>query len=446
MIINFFINGYSYKKDNEYYMNFLVDCDINDAQSDKKSYICIYVPNLNTSKKMESNMLNINKKIICNINKLEKSQLITAKITDPDLQQKNTYKFYYYDVFENDEKKYEGSFLAGDTTLLNPRIVFVACNINLKIKPKWYKYVLYQGDKDINWKSVYDLNPDLICHLGDQIYADPILKVNDSDKARYFKELYIATYSSPWQSYAMRNSLNLMLCDDHEIINGYGNPTQKINRMNPKYNSLIIEGIKAYNNYQIHLGESYDYIIGDYHLIFVDMRQDYEVAFSLFTKKILDFIQSTLYKSQSKNIIFLFPRPIFSLTKNFTEFMNFCRIPDGHDNPTSKINIEGSFMALGIIKKWMDQNPDVSVKFVSGDVHLTYLETIIAEGCNIEHLVTSGITVKPFNKIIPFFQQIYLAIKKKTQKLGYVTEIRNYSTNNNFGILDNGILYNYVFY
>jgi hypothetical protein len=115
-----------------------------------------------------------------------------------------------------------------------PRVAFVSCNGASAFKPETARYVVWKKLKErIDAGEV-----DLVLHGGDQVYADGIKSMFESDPAHtavkptdaarvaaltaFYRQLYTKTWGVPEVAAVLGSVPNVMTWDDHDIYDGYG--------------------------------------------------------------------------------------------------------------------------------------------------------------------------------------------------------------------------------
>lgn len=405
MKINFFINGFPENKDNGYNMIFYLD------QSDDGDVADNYI-------EIEGNRYSLER--------IRGVQKLSVPFTDPT-------KRYAYSVFEKGVFKYGGSFIAKPT---DPKICCVSCNASLDVKvPCWAQYGTYDGYKDGNWKLIHDESPELIIHMGDQIYADGVFK-SGKDIEKRIRFLYIHTYANQWQGVSMRNSLNMMIADDHEALDGFGNPEKKINSANEKYSEYIETAVNMYVKYQPTLATpefgSFNFQYGGYEIICIDMRLDYNKFGHVMSDRILEFTENVLSTTSQNDVIMILPRPLIIISKEMAELIK--KRTEYADMLMSPGNQERTKRFIDLMDQY-DKNYTV----VCGDSHLGLKMDIRLKNKTITQYITSGITVKPTDRMVPFWRQ---RVEKNLRSLPNDYDVANIdlvTLGNNYGILQNGV-------
>lgn len=443
-MIHFFINGMFFYEKNNWYMRFLTETSENISihiYKDESKKILLSIDNIS-----------VNKCSVLPINIL---------IGDSDLLGAGVYyKRYYYNVIgsgsENDIK-FTGSFpiitRECDETI---KFGFVSCNDNLKKVPFWNTY--HSGVSSVLWDSMYKKNFDIIIHSGDQIYADSVCElyldniISLKKVKKYLRFLYRNTFSEKSQSRVMRNCLNIMLLDDHDIADSYGTPTFKkviTNKIFDRYRNIAI---KYYEKYQCGLinikfnDKDYDYSytldIGKYKIFMIDMRNQLYKTGQAFSSKILSNITKELKSNTNTNshIIFVLPRPIGGTSK-FYSWLGGFYMGDCIDEPMHPDNIKHTEKLLDIIFKYK-YNTNANMLFISGDVHETYKKNIVRnineDKIKISQYICSGITRSTRNQENIFIKTLFWITDNFNNLKQYgIGEKLNLSHNNNYGQMIN---------
>jgi hypothetical protein len=448
--MNFFVNGMFDYKDNHYFMRFLCDHEIM-----KTHRLSLAIKN------QKGDLID---DVVVIFKKETGAEIIEVKINDPQLETAQTYFKYSYILNVDDQILLTGSFpLIKEQHDQSLKLGFVSCNDNLIQVPSWNVY--YEGGSSDLWTILKDQEPDVIIHMGDQIYADSVCDlfmkghITEEKVYEYIRELYIKSYSEPQQSVAMRNSLNLMINDDHEFGNGYGTPNYEKVKKNASFGPYQKVVMKTLIEYQYQLFNeancvhwqpdslSYSLPFGKYLLLILDTRgslYDHGIAYS---QELCKFTIKELVETNKNNIVIILPRPLIHLDKYHANLQG-CLVSDGVDESLHPINYESTHNFRQLLFDFLRSHPHKDIKIVSGDIHQTFIQDHSdIQRCDsplIIELVTSGITRKPRAQE-PLHYQMVFWIQRRTDSLWFegVRHRRHHHMDNNFGMMVNDQLCNY---
>ena len=269
--------------------------------------------------------------------------------------------------------------------------------------------------KNSLWTKMYneiDKGDQLLLHIGDQVYMDKIIskeiKHIYNGELKKAKNLALSRYSKTWmpQSQLLSTIPNLMIMDDHEIINNYENiiKNNKINIndnddeefFNKKYNmskyltKIVDIHTKFYMKYQISLHFSIPEDISwakyynktDTLLICMDRTYTY------FNLNYIDYI---IENNPSKNLLFCYSGFPFIQPKNRkSKLYSFLF----SDSKFMKKEIALGF--YNILFKWKNVR-DMNIVLAGGDAHFGMYGKIIEikTGFHIDVICSSPITNQP---------------------------------------------------
>ena len=387
-MIKFFVNGMFKHTNDGTYMRFLTE-----VEDDVTFLIEVYKDTYNKTHDIE-----VKKNV---------AFCIRLLIDDDNLQDDTKMVNYKYKVRCNDEM-ITGSFkIIGNKCKNNLNFGFVSCNDNCG-EIQWNTYHNSTGNM---WKEISNENFDMILHYGDQIYADSVLqlyrdkKITKNEIYKYISMLYQATYNEKYQGKSMRNCLNLMILDDHDVANNYLTPYYENTDKDEMCNIYSPIALRAYRDYQCSLREnnfndltknySYSAAIGKYNLIFIDERNSfkYKTAINNYNIK---FVKKEIYNSVGKDILLISPRPIGHLDK-FSAWVVGKMFGDGVDQIFHPINYNNTIRLRETLFDYKKINKKNIFYIISGDVHQTFIQTHVKKKVEIKELVSSAVSRMPFN-------------------------------------------------
>lgn len=447
-MLKFFVNGMFTNENDVFYMYFLTHI----VFSNDDVYKIII--------KRKDNNTVVNETTINNSNIV---QLLKLQINDDRME---NYQKYIYDVLKNNEVITYGSFPIIKNDYTNDiNYGFVSCNDNLYNNiPSWNRYS--QPNKSTGWIQLALTLPDIIIHMGDQIYADTIYDLYEKgdisleDVESKVAELYNLSYSEKNQAFAMQNSLNIMIYDDHDFCDSFGTPTKDRTRVNPtvvQYADLMYELMNKYqrqmfvNSSFVSKSEnllSYSLKLGKYNICALDTRGSLYYNDTAFSSDIYNFTQSILEINDKKNVIVVLPRPLVDFSQFYAKLFSYFA-NDAIDESLHPNNHDGTIRFRNLLfDKIKEQELNLSV--VSGDIHVTFLQDHNDprkgnENIKFTEMVTSGITRFTVNKELLFLRFINKLVFNINCLSTYgINNRRNRSTENNFGTLTNDILINHI--
>jgi hypothetical protein len=457
----FFVNGSLVINDDTYTMRFLTesfkDCSYSIVMIDEDNNDLVYTNHCNGLQLI---------KVDCTV---------FMKEYNPNNLQ---YKRIHYKVYLNDNDIYDGSFpIISNNYRGNLKFGIVSCNNNKnRHDANTYSYDRVIQEEDL-WMKLGKEQPDILFHLGDQIYADFIYVKRMKDNLyNLYANLYRSAYSEKSQGYAMRRSINLMMLGDHEIMDGLGT-VKAHKKTNKKFRPYYINGMKAFIDYQYQLFYDlienevdetnddymdivlndaddiingtkpiyYKYDYGKYTIIVLDERLELYQTCGIFGDKFIEWINNVLENTTNKDIIIASPRPICHLNRKHAYIQGLI-ISDGKDELLHPLHYDRTIRLLDTLYNYK-LIKDLII--VSGDVHKTFINTITRKGDDkpfIKQLVSSAITRRPrgylnfWYRIAHYIQQ--RTIKFRLENYTVSTSIKK-SDNNNFGLIHNDMLDNY---
>jgi len=451
----FFINGcLIIKKDNNYKFGF--------------SYEMRFLTETNKSEYIDMLIYDIYGNFIKYEDYIDGLKLIKIDCTS---FMENSYKTYirlkYIVKYNNNE--FNGSFpLISPKYQKNLNFVCVSCNNNQKEDDN-NDYHYKRVNHTINlWNHIAKRKPDIIFHMGDQIYGDYIIdnKIGHTKKDIYLLEeifeayanLYRTAYAEKNQARAMCNSINIMILDDHEICDSFGTFGSKRIKNNTNFLPYYKSGMKAYILYQhqLHHDINHDIIndiitgnkpiyynvsYGKYKIILLDERHEWYHKKNIFTDEQINWVKKLLIEGD--DFIIISPRPIGHLDK-INAYLQGVFSNDGKDELFHPNNYKRTCKLLKCLD---DSNKKIFI--LAGDVHKTFINNIYNKNTNkliATQLVASAITRIPrgyLNIMVRFahyLQKNKPSFKIKNFKIGNKKYISN---NNNYGIIENNCLDNF---
>lgn len=384
------------------------------------------------------------------------------------------YKVYVSDDDGIDCEVFNGSFpIISPTHTTSLKFGSVSCNSNQNINDyNNYEYDTIMQHTDL-WSDLSKRKNDIIFHTGNQIYGDFIIKNKigytestgqyDIKKIyNHYATLYRTAYSEESQGTAMRNSLNIMMMNDHDICGGFAIPKSNKTVTDRDFLSYYFAGMEAYVNYQHQLHTNIDNKIldniingtqsiyynkdyGRYNIIVLDQRHEIFHKEPVFSDKQLKWIDTTLTKSNNKRVIFVSPRPVGHLNK-INAFFQGAVCDSGKDELFHPGNFERTLKFLNLLDTFKHKRDMV---IVAGCLNKTYINCIYKKDelkPIVKQLVTGAITSLP----IGYFSFPVRAGHWIQQKLVHfiiddivIGNKISVSDNNSYGIIENDMLSNY---
>lgn len=393
---------------------------------------------------------------------------VTKFMEKYNYQYESYIKIKYVVKKSNNEVLYNGSF-----PIISPchdkslKFVSVSCNNN--------------NNKDIDlWKHLNKRDPDIVLHIGNQIYSDHIYGEDRENIYIEYAKLYRESYGDISQGMVMRNCLNIMILNSHDISSGFGSNFTFQNKKNPYFARYYIAGMKAYLDYQhqlhtdilvstsiknkdgfemltsnddyydiIHNGNQIYYSInyGKYCIIVLDERHCNYHHNEVLTEKQLKWINNILDDTTKNNVIIVSPIPIGNLNKAESAIIGITSY-EGSDELLHPYNHDNTVKLLNILNTYNDKD----YVLFSGNIRKTFINKILTKdkSLEIEQLVSSGISSKPSGYDSVMFRLLMWIIENINCEYGvdiddyYVlTEKKDVSCNYNYGYLEDDKLYNY---
>jgi phosphodiesterase/alkaline phosphatase D-like protein len=309
--------------------------------------------------------------------------------------QNNTYLRIKYTVDVKDKVQCKGSF-----PLISPdhkdtlKFVSVSCNNNKKLNDSNH-YAYSKVPNTVNmWSKIEETNNvDVIFHTGNQIYGDYIVdnnigftnmrrSCNTDHIYQTYANLYRTAYGEKSQGTAMRNSLNIMTMNDHDIYQHFESNKSDILKK-PYY----LEGMSAYLNYQHQLHSDtpdnqqilngdkpiyYDLHYGKYHIFGLDQRNEVYHNKTLLSDTQLYWLFFELTNTKSTNIILVSPLPIGYLNKA-NAFIRGVFTATGKDELLHPDNYDRTSMLLDNLAGFKNSK---DIMLISGCANRTFINAI----------------------------------------------------------------------
>lgn len=296
---------------------------------------------------------------------------------------------------------------------------FVSCN-KIRITKNLPK------NQDL-WKYVKDI--DILCHIGDQVYIDHDLYSENKDNAytdairllesqnkmtwecqKYniinrFKKEYIETWTHPTTAHVMANTPNIMMFDDHEIVNSWGDEESHYTEgtMEHFIGECAREVIDLYQvqlHHDIEKPEPHYYYSQDFDdtkLVFLDIRgckTFYRDDSNMYLgKNQWHWLEKTIKEAKCKHLILISPIPFIFLSTFITETSSnkFGDLKGCWNFGEYKKELE---ILLHTLIEWKKDTNKISL--VSGDIHMGGFTSITKDDVNLfDQLITSPIANIP---------------------------------------------------
>jgi hypothetical protein len=166
--------------------------------------------------------------------------------------------------------------------LSNTSVYFVSCDgQNTKI----YNYsspakVYNVSNNDDMWKKLYDnikkdTNPyKFIIHMGDQVYIDDAHKeilANKCNIPRIYYNLYKRNFNKKYKKLVLANAFNIMVCDDHEIVDNYNSVSNSMTNEMLQCAKLLYNSIQS-DLYGMESRQIKHLLFSDFQIIIPDLR------------------------------------------------------------------------------------------------------------------------------------------------------------------------------
>ncbi|VBB18097.1 alkaline phosphatase family protein [Yasminevirus sp. GU-2018] len=457
----FFHNGLFSIEEGKYVMNFLYD---NGDSKDSKE--------VNSVDKTTNTIIIIKgfgDKIVGEQNidrSTQGASKLSVVIDDPFLYKgETTYYRYTYKVMENGTNVlFEGSFpIIKESHLEKLRFGFVSCNDNVYGRnPEWNTYS--QSNPSDLWASLKDKVPDIVVHMGDQIYADSVYteysnkRITLAEVYNYIQKLYRLTYSEPEQGSVMRNCLNITINDDHDFTDSAGSPGFGRELSDETYSSYHEVAKKAMYDYQQQmyiessvvrrssLFNSYALNLGKYLFIVLDTRGSLFKSGVSFSEELCGFAYSELIKTKSKDVLIVVPRPLINMSKFYAWALSKV-VSEGFDDSLHPKSYDSTMKFRDMLFNFLVADRKLNIKMFSGDVHHTYLQTHsdtrdLNKKVSFDEMVTTGITRKSVSQTV-WYQRVIMWLAYNANRLKSLGVVRrDHSYDSNYGVMLNDTLSN----
>jgi len=276
---------------------------------------------------------------------------------------------------------------------------------------------------------------DILCHIGDQIYIDYELYLGNKNNAysdslnllhcdelsmetkriqiiERIKQEYIATWTHSPTARIMANTPNMMMFDDHDIIDGWGDDIKHWTEGTDEYiiGSCARSVLEMYQiqlhhdisrtSYQSHY--FYNQSFEKTNLVFLDVRGCKtfyrDKSGTYLGRKQQDWIENTICcdNSSTNHLILISPIPFIVLSSLFTNNSSFLfRDVIGIWNYDEYIDDLKKLIL--VLTKWKSSQNGRKITLVGGDVHFGGFTNINFNG---EHLMSQLITSPISNTIV----------------------------------------------
>jgi phosphodiesterase/alkaline phosphatase D-like protein len=332
----------------------------------------------------------------------------------------------YMAVFESE--KYKTNSTVTFTTLSSSndvtrdyKILVVSCD----------RY--YEDEDDEMWKQILRDEPDRfgMVHLGDQIYADRVVKeiiqwkkqlVSPpfADLVEKFRQVYRKTWGNPVTQQILRHGAHWMIPDDHDILNNLDKRFIELNAKGENHSDIIYAGREAFYEYQYQLVSDLHMLSNDSQPVITNEVKEDKIFFSKTFANVcflfLDFrfqrtfqydprapfigtkqfqwLEEELYScgAQSRLTIIFSSTPVLFLGKFMARLVYFAEKERYSNHPDL---LPDTIKLLDMIGEFKMHYPNKDVKLIGGDIHQFFISRI----CNvsavpicIDQMVTSGVT------------------------------------------------------
>lgn len=352
-------------------------------------------------------------------------------------------KIRYTVIIENHNEIIDGSF-----SLISPihtdrlNIALTSCNNNqAEDDNNDYEYSRVNYDNRNLWSELNSKNPDIILHVGNQIYGDFIYnrQIGKNDDCTYdhekiyqaYADLYRTAYRQSDQSTSMRNAINLMIMEGSDIYSSFGNHTKTL-KTNPGFTAYYVSGMKAYLNYQYNLHrdidlnieteeiDGYESIIsacddfseimlgmkniyysmdyGKYTIILLDQRNYFYHHGITMDPNQLNWVDNIIANTDNTDILLISPRSIGFLTKNKARLYGYISA-EGRDDLLHPNNYNQTLELLHVLNS---HKLTKDIKILSGGIRKTFINKIgTLDNLNNVVTITEQLTVGPITRL-PF--------------------------------------------
>lgn len=294
--------------------------------------------------------------------------------------------------------------------LKNTSVYFVSCD------GQFMKHVndiipIYNIEDDDMWKKLYmDIQADtnthkFVIHLGDQVYMDSaqdeLIKNKTTDdpdivKRTYYK-YYKMNYENKYKRKVLRLAHNVMVGDDHEVIEGYGSIKNNLSQ------TMLNNVTKMYKTFQEDLYGIEDHnikhlVFNDFQIIIPNLRKyrklytDNTTKYPIMGETQMTELEDIIKNTQTKinRTYYVSTIPLVGVNKLLNDLISFV---SGNKNwyIDDYISSDGySNERIHIMNELFKITNDVVV--IGGDYHYAEHYEFIKNGKTIKQITTSPIS------------------------------------------------------
>lgn len=370
------------------------------------------------------------------------TRLIPEVVTLSGLSRGVSYQLLITDTTDGDRRT--GSFRTINPAASSFRVAALSCNqIHHPARPvAWQRLVRRLAQK---------AEPvDLVVHLGDQVYGDEGKGTQRSvfqhclDELRHsaggpsdwqarepwiterYREMYRYWWSQPLVRDVLASASNLMIWDDHEVTDDWGDDNRFADRQRPEH--YIARGAwRAFHEYQRQLWdqsavtapigghESFHQVLGHVGILFLDMRGGR--GFAVYDREAhhpstpTPFLGSAQWHAVRaalsgplhavRLLIVVCPVPLAYIGPDWIDAYPLSVEDDVRGQWSYRLNQGEQLQMMRTLFNWRDARPGSEVVLVAGDVHVGCKTTLAraSDGEQIQQLITSPIQRGSFSAL-----------------------------------------------
>lgn len=328
--------------------------------------------------------------------------------------------------------------------LNNTSVYFVSCDGQ---NAKKYKYsspiAVYNVSDDTDmWKKLYmDIKADTnihkyVIHLGDQVYMDDAHDeliqngtIDDDVMRRTYYDVYKSNYANRYKKKILRSAYNVMIGDDHDIIDNYksvpNNLTETMLKNVKEMYEIFQEDLYGVKEHDIkHL------VFKDFQIIIPDLRKYRKPITDNTTKyPIMGETQMTefdnIVKDTTTNIkrtYYVSTTPLVGVNKNLDSIVDV--LSGGQADYHLDYYIASSTYTNEqkyVLGKLFELDNDVVV--ICGDYHMADYYTFVKDKKSIKQITTSPVSSDPLVLTDPLYIQVLAWLLNKLIYDGTIDDI-----------------------
>ena len=275
-----------------------------------------------------------------------------------------------------------------------------------------------------------------------------------------YRQLYRETWSHPPTAFVLANCPSLMIYDDHDFRDDWGNEPEDSDPNSVEY----YVGRCAHEvmcEYQRQLWDNVDFsrlqdirkdfhfhVLGEHGIVFLDVRgprslhriegEPYPYIGSLQWKELRAALSDDGIMRDVKSLLMICPAPIVFLPTSINDLLGNTVIDDALGHWSSKPFKAEQIMLLNLCQAWKAGRPERECTFIGGDVHVGGHSEITRDGVVMfQQFVTSAMSNYRLSKFEFFMGQVSQDLIT-TLEDGWGFKHRGFTRQRNYGLMQVG--------